>query len=813
MEAPDSRVALFKSSNGDLWASVMDTGFLKISRSTDDGATWSPAPAVLNETIVEGQTQLTEFTDGGTFLGVAAAEDGDGGLEDGRYSQYMFYRLDLSNAGAFATGVQATAQLNIVIQPAAGESITIGGRTYTFRTAPIADVAGNIAIGATDDITKANLVNAINGGGAPGPNTYALSTFPHNNARISGFGTGTTAQVRAMEDGAPGNAINVSETMAGAGNEFTGAVTALSGGTSPWIRENLNITQGSSNAVVHADDELSLVTDTDNTVYVASETQRTGPSTQASLDPQVVLFRRNAGGSWDQSTVKLDQSSNTLDRKRPVVSILDGNLYVFAIDNGQTNVAYWVRPTNNIPVGLGQWAAPQPLFATQFEKHRNSIVPREPTTAATGLPVLVDWAWDDCSNCNPTSIQDTSVWQTLIPTNLGNQAPGVFAGTNKSVDASPPTNLGGIVTSDAVGSPVSWAWSVVSGPAGGVNLSPSTGSCSSTECVLPTTAAFSALGTYVLRLTATEAGADPLVNFDEVSITVNNLVNNPPVLTVSNPDNGNKFNVGAPVQFSATATDNGVNISGQIVWTSNRDGIIGFGGSFVMIAGGSGSNRLSNGTHIIKASVTDGQNTVTSPNISIVIGSASPPPPPPPDPENPFIDDNGHIFENAIEWLADKGITQGCNPPTNNRFCPDDAVTRGQMAVFLVRAFGYSDNGGGNIFTDDNGLFYENSADRLFTAGVTQGCNPPANNRFCGEQNVTRGQMAAFLVRAFGLPPYNGPDRFTDDNGHLFEGAIERLAQAGITLGCNPPANNRFCPNQPVTRGQMAAFLKRAFGE
>jgi hypothetical protein len=73
--------------------------------------------------------------------------------------------------------------------------------------------------------------------------------------------------------------------------------------------------------------------------------------------------------------------------------------------------------------------------------------------------------------------------------------------------------------------------------------------------------------------------------------------------------------------------------------------------------------------------------------------------------------------------------------------------------------------------------------------------------------------MAAFLARAFDLAPYTGPDRFVDDNGHLFEGAIERLAQAGITLGCNPPTNNRFCPNDNVTRGQMAAFLKRAFGE
>ncbi len=93
---------------------------------------------------------------------------------------------------------------------------------------------------------------------------------------------------------------------------------------------------------------------------------------------------------------------------------------------------------------------------------------------------------------------------------------------------------------------------------------------------------------------------------------------------------------------------------------------------------------------------------------------------------------------------------------------------------------------------------------------MTLGCNPPNFSRYCPNGLVTRGQMAAFLVRALDLPAYNGPDRFADDNGHVFEGAIERLAQAGITVGCNPPVNDRFCPNDFVTRGQMAAFLKRA---
>ncbi len=70
--------------------------------------------------------------------------------------------------------------------------------------------------------------------------------------------------------------------------------------------------------------------------------------------------------------------------------------------------------------------------------------------------------------------------------------------------------------------------------------------------------------------------------------------------------------------------------------------------------------------------------------------------------------------------------------------------------------------------------------------------------------------MAAFLVRAFGYSAGGGTNYFVDDNGHVFEGAINRLRAAGVTQGCNPPSNNRFCPDAYVTRGQMAAFLKRA---
>ena len=175
-----------------------------------------------------------------------------------------------------------------------------------------------------------------------------------------------------------------------------------------------------------------------------------------------------------------------------------------------------------------------------------------------------------------------------------------------------------------------------------------------------------------------------------------------------------------------------------------------------------------------------------------------------------FVDDDGSVFEADIEWLAGEGITQGCNPPVNDMFCPNDAVTRGQMAAFLVRALGLTDDGGGNSFVDDDGSVFESSIAKLAAAGITQGCNPPDNDMFCPNDAVTREQMAAFLVRALGYSDDGGGDIFDDDDGSIFETQIDKLATAGVTRGCNPPANTMFCPTDEVTRGQMAAFLRRA---
>ncbi len=177
-------------------------------------------------------------------------------------------------------------------------------------------------------------------------------------------------------------------------------------------------------------------------------------------------------------------------------------------------------------------------------------------------------------------------------------------------------------------------------------------------------------------------------------------------------------------------------------------------------------------------------------------------------PGGTFRDDDGNVHEGMIEAVAAAGITRGCNPPANDRYCPDNTVTRGQMAAFLVRALGVAP-AGGDTFSDDNGSVFENDIQRLAASGITQGCAP---GRFCPDDVVTRGQMAAFLVRAYGYTGSTDGNPFGDDDGSVFENDIEILAQAGVTLGCNPPDNDAFCGDDPVRRDQMASFLGRAEG-
>ncbi len=163
-----------------------------------------------------------------------------------------------------------------------------------------------------------------------------------------------------------------------------------------------------------------------------------------------------------------------------------------------------------------------------------------------------------------------------------------------------------------------------------------------------------------------------------------------------------------------------------------------------------------------------------------------------------------HRFAQAIAWMAAQGISRGCGD--GSEFCPDDPVSRGQVASFLARAFNLTTGAGDDLFTDDDGSVHEANIDALATAQITFGCTATT---FCPTRDVTRAQFASLLVRATGMTGGEGRDRFTDDDGSVHEQNIDILAFNGVTSGCT---TTTFCPTQPLTRGQLAQLLFVAIG-
>lgn len=177
----------------------------------------------------------------------------------------------------------------------------------------------------------------------------------------------------------------------------------------------------------------------------------------------------------------------------------------------------------------------------------------------------------------------------------------------------------------------------------------------------------------------------------------------------------------------------------------------------------------------------------------------------------PFTDvPPGAQFETEIGKLAARGITLGCGGPS---YCPDVAVTRDQMAAFIIRALGMPNppTPAFQRFADvpPSNPFYA-FIEQMALRGITAGCG---GSNYCPSTAVTRDQMAAFMIRALGETNVLAPStqRFNDvPPSNLFYRFVDRMAVTQVTLGCSasPPL---YCPSDPVTRRQMAAFLVRAF--
>ena len=169
------------------------------------------------------------------------------------------------------------------------------------------------------------------------------------------------------------------------------------------------------------------------------------------------------------------------------------------------------------------------------------------------------------------------------------------------------------------------------------------------------------------------------------------------------------------------------------------------------------------------------------------------------------------IFHAFVEKIFRLGITAGCG---GGDYCRDAAVTRAQMAVFLLKA----ENGSAFVPPTCAGLFTDTPCPGPFTdwiealagEGITAGCG---GGNYCPDAPVTRQQMAVFLLKtehgSSYVPPACGGLFGDVPCPSLFADWIERLAAEQITGGCG---GGNFCPTSPNTRGQMAVFVTKTFG-
>jgi len=178
-----------------------------------------------------------------------------------------------------------------------------------------------------------------------------------------------------------------------------------------------------------------------------------------------------------------------------------------------------------------------------------------------------------------------------------------------------------------------------------------------------------------------------------------------------------------------------------------------------------------------------------------------------------FLDVPGsNPFHGFVEKLVRNSITAGC---AGGNFCPGDSATRGQMAVFLLRSKE------GALYTPPPCVTpafldvpcssgFAPWVNELAARGVTAGCG---GGNYCPGSAVTRGQMAVFLLRTKEGSAYSPPlcvtPTFLDVPCSLSIARwVDELAARGITAGCG---GGNFCPDVPVTRGQMAVFLSVTF--
>ncbi len=187
------------------------------------------------------------------------------------------------------------------------------------------------------------------------------------------------------------------------------------------------------------------------------------------------------------------------------------------------------------------------------------------------------------------------------------------------------------------------------------------------------------------------------------------------------------------------------------------------------------------------------------------------------DTESPYTDagDAGADTETAIKELHPLGVFTGTECESN-RICPNDPLTRWVAAVWMVRLLDGEEPAAitESRFSEVNAspmweesMWFAPHVERLAELEVTVGCATDPL-RYCPDGNLTRAQVASWIVRAFDVPSAESAG-FTDTVGDVHEDNIDSVVAAGIASGC-ATSPDRFCPERIVTRGELASMVNAA---
>ena len=175
----------------------------------------------------------------------------------------------------------------------------------------------------------------------------------------------------------------------------------------------------------------------------------------------------------------------------------------------------------------------------------------------------------------------------------------------------------------------------------------------------------------------------------------------------------------------------------------------------------------------------------------------------------PFTDvEDDEYYYEPVIWAVENGITYGYG--SDDIFAPDVVCNRGQVVTFLWRAAGQPEpTSTVNPFTDiKESDFFYKAVLWAVEEGITNGYG--SSTIFNPNGSCTRGQVATFLWRFFGEPkPENTVNPFNDvDSDEFYYTAVLWAVEQGITNGYG--SNDVFAPNKACNRGQIVTFLYRA---